>query len=702
MSETSRVAVLIPVFQAQDELEQTLKSLRNSSIPATVFVVDDGSSPPIAIPADDTLPVVRLLRLPRNQGIVGALNAGIEAARQEGFEFIARLDAGDFATPNRLALQISWLEAHPRCMLVGSDAEVRDEEGAYCFTIQPPRNPVMLAQALHERAWLLHPSVMFRASVFDELGLYSNTYEAAEDYELFLRIARRHEIGVIPEPLLIYVLRSGSISARKSRIQMISRLRIQRNYFDWWNWHHYYGMLRTCGSLLMPRWVKHPLKTRFLYSRLPGVTSSNGKYTEMKTGRDDMGKVETRSEAPALMANYFGETAPGADRGDRMKVLFVITESEKGGAQVHVLDLVSGCREYCEVALATGDTGYLTRESEAAGIPTYVVPGLVRSPSFRRDFQALRELMALIRQLRPDVVHAHTYKAGLLARVASFLCGVPAVYTAHTWCFQPGTGAWWKRVGLVGEWLTSRLSYRIITVSEANKAMAVSFRVASGKRIETVHNGVRDLDLRARPETNPCTIIMVARFVIQKDQTSLVNALAQVKGDWRLRFVGDGPTREDVRELVRKHGLEDRVEFLGERNDVPELLAGACVFALVTHMEGLPLGILEGMRAGLPVIASDVGGVRESIDDGRTGFVIPHGDNETLLKRLEVLIGDAEVRRQMGAAGRQKFENQFGYGAMLEKTMNIYRAACRDRAPSQRPPTRLVPVATSEASERRG
>jgi glycosyltransferase involved in cell wall biosynthesis len=264
-----RVATLIPVFQAQKEFERTLESLRNSSIRTTIFVVDDGSLPPIEIPRDDPQLEMHLIRLPRNQGIVAALNAGITAAIGQGYEYIARIDAGDFAAPNRLALQVAWLDAHPRCMLVGCDAEVRNEDGSYCFTIQPPRNPALLARSLHERAWLLHPSVMFRASVFMEVGLYSSAYEAAEDYELFLRIAQKYEIGVVPEPLLIYVLHDGSISARKARVQAISRLRIQLNYFQWRSWLHFYGLFRTFCVLLMPGWAKHSLKMRFLYSRLP-------------------------------------------------------------------------------------------------------------------------------------------------------------------------------------------------------------------------------------------------------------------------------------------------------------------------------------------------------------------------------------------------------------------------------------------------
>jgi glycosyltransferase involved in cell wall biosynthesis len=198
-----------------------------------------------------------------------------------------------------------------------------------------------------------------------------------------------------------------------------------------------------------------------------------------------------------------------------VKVLMLITESEKGGAQVHVRDLISGCREYCEVALATGDLGYLTQQSEAAGIDTYIVPGLVRSVSIYRDVQALLGIIRLIRRLRPDVVHAHTYKAGLLGRLASLLCRVPAVYTAHTWCFQPGTGVWWKKIGLLGEWLSAWFSFRIITVSEAHKVLALSFKVGSERTIQTIHNGVSDVEIRAHPEERPACIVMVARFVIQ-------------------------------------------------------------------------------------------------------------------------------------------------------------------------------------------
>src|ERR1044071_166014 len=157
-SRAGRVAVLMPVYQAQQDFEATMRNLACSTIPATVVVVDDGSTPPLRVPDYGPRLRTHLVRLPRNEGIVGALNAGLLEAIGAGYEFIARLDAGDFTSPDRLAKQVAYLESHPHCMLVGSDAKVRDEDGSYCYLIKPPRDPRLLARAMHERAWLLHSS----------------------------------------------------------------------------------------------------------------------------------------------------------------------------------------------------------------------------------------------------------------------------------------------------------------------------------------------------------------------------------------------------------------------------------------------------------------------------------------------------------------------------------------------------------------
>jgi GT2 family glycosyltransferase len=231
--------------------------------------VDDGSRPPLRVPDSTPRMEIRLIRLPQNQGIVRALNAGMKAALAAGFEFIARIDAGDFSSPDRLEKQVAYLDTHPQCMLVGSDVQICDEDGTYYFTIQPQRNPRALRAALHERAWLVHSSVMYRASVLRQVGLYTDVYKAAEDYEMYLRIASDHEVGIVPETLVTSVIRKAGISMKNTRTQAISRLRIQLRYFQWTQWRSYLGAFSTIATLVMPGWLKLAFKTTFLYSRVP-------------------------------------------------------------------------------------------------------------------------------------------------------------------------------------------------------------------------------------------------------------------------------------------------------------------------------------------------------------------------------------------------------------------------------------------------
>jgi glycosyltransferase involved in cell wall biosynthesis len=124
--------------------------------------------------------------------------------------------------------------------------------------------------------------------------------------------------------------------------------------------------------------------------------------------------------------------------------------------------------------------------------------------------------------------------------------------------------------------------------------------------------------------------------------------------------------------------MTDRVEFLGNRSDVAEILSGAHIFALATHWEGLPISILEAMRAGLPVVASDVGGVREEVVEGETGFLVPRGDVRAASDRLGLLLADPTLRERMGSAGRRRYEDIFSLGRMLKKTLEVYRDALGD------------------------
>jgi glycosyltransferase involved in cell wall biosynthesis len=269
-------------------------------------------------------------------------------------------------------------------------------------------------------------------------------------------------------------------------------------------------------------------------------------------------------------------------------------------------------------------------------------------------------------------------KAGVLARLVGRRLGIPVVFTAHGWAFTPGVPTFRAVVYRRIERSVGHLADRIITVSEFDRRLALEARVADESRLVTVHNGVADVpaDLRANPARNPPRLVMIARFDPQKDHATLLHALAGLQDqDWELELIGDGQLRRRSERLVARLGMGDRVHFTGERIEVDQLLAKAQISLLVTNWEGFPQTILESMRAGLPVVASLVGGIAESVRDEETGYLVPRGAVAVLRDRIRRLVTNPSLRAQMGSAGRIRYERQFTLGHTVTKTLDVYRGA---------------------------
>ena len=365
-----------------------------------------------------------------------------------------------------------------------------------------------------------------------------------------------------------------------------------------------------------------------------------------------------------------------------MKILYVITRSDViGGASVHLLDLATGVTlKGHEVVVAAGvkqgeSSGIFFDRASDLGITCLKVHNLIREISPVKDVMCFFELRKLIAKLRPDIVHVHSSKAGIVGRLAARSLSIPVIFTAHGWAFTEGVSSRKRKLYIWLERKLSRFSSKTITVSEYDRNLALAHMVGNESLLVTVHNGMPDVDVRQNALLSQETInlIMVARFEKPKNQRALLESLASLNSSgWHLELVGDGPELEGCRQLARQLNIQDSVSFSGACSDVAQRLARADIFVLISDWEGLPLTILEAMRAGMPVIASDVGGVSESVEHNVNGYLVPRDSQVRLCEALLSLIESEELRRAMGREARRKFEDGFTFDLMLNRTLNIY------------------------------
>ena len=268
------------------------------------------------------------------------------------------------------------------------------------------------------------------------------------------------------------------------------------------------------------------------------------------------------------------------------------------------------------------------------------------------------------------------------------------VVTAHGWSVTNKVGAWQGRVYAQIERAAAKYTARIIDVCDSERRLALAHGIGSAEQHVVVHNGIRDVAgngardgesaavVRGRgangfgigPVLGP-VLIMTARMERPKDHAGLLRALAKLKHrEWRLDLIGDGPLEESIRALAAELGLQGRVRFLGSVPNPEFYLQSADIFVLWSRFEGFPLTVLEAMRAGLPVVASDVGGISEAVQQGRTGLVISEAAD--LPRALEWLLRDRALRLEMGARGRARYEALFTFERMLERTVEVYEQAC--------------------------
>jgi glycosyltransferase involved in cell wall biosynthesis len=351
------------------------------------------------------------------------------------------------------------------------------------------------------------------------------------------------------------------------------------------------------------------------------------------------------------------------------RLLVIVTLAEAGGAQTFAATLVAGLRERYEVEVAAHGPGALADACRAIGVPFHHVRHLVRDPHPFHDAAAIRELRALARGIAPGLVQINSSKAGVLARLALAGLGTRTVFTAHGWAFS-GRGGPAGALYTASEQAVAPLTDAIVCVSSHDLQLARERGISPRGDLYVIHNGV-DAPESAPPRRPPERRLVLgctARLAPPKDLITLLDALAQPGCEaWELRVFGEGPDREAIERHRDELGLSDRVQLLGHRSDVPEQLADCDAFALITDWEGLPYSILEAMAAGLPVLATRVGGIPDLVVPGSTGELVPARDAAATAHVLASWAADPAALLTLGQAAHARARASFSRERMIER-----------------------------------
>lgn len=378
-----------------------------------------------------------------------------------------------------------------------------------------------------------------------------------------------------------------------------------------------------------------------------------------------------------------------------MRVATVITRLNIGGASPPVISLVVGLRERGhESILAVGSPepseGTVEAEAAKAGARIVKIPELRRNPHLVRDTRALRKLIALFREFRPDVVATHMSKAGALGRVAARLTGVPVVvHTYHGKGFDVFRPGWRRSSALWTERVLARLATGNIVVSAKQQEEFLRLRVAPRHRLRVIRYGL-DLDpfLAASRTVGPLRrelgfgddivlVGVVARVVAIKGHDVFLRAAARMReacANVRFLVVGDGPFRPSCETLTQDLGLNGSVRFLGWRRDIPDVLSALDLVVLPTVMdfEGTPVALIEALAAGRAVVATDVGGVAEVVRPGHTGLLVPPNDAAALADAMQRLLADPALRAAFGREGQLLVCDRHPRNRMVSETEKYY------------------------------
>lgn len=646
MAATPQISVLMSVYNGERFLTAAMESILTQTFRDFEFIIiNDGSTDAsAAIIAGFDDPRIRVVTQ-KNQGLVMALNTGVEQARGS---YIARMDADDLAAPERLAAQLEYLEAHPDCSLLATRVAIIDDAGlpqpdwaedAACLT------PAQIRAYLPTSNCLAHPSIMAPATVLKAYRYRPIT--GSEDYDLWLRLAADGKmIAKLNRPLLSYRLHDASVTQTANQRSVTRKLLAVKRYF---------------------------LAYRLARGKLNAFDRSVVRSVAGMVGGVASRRLKQVAAVPVAAMERTTLRVPVVAASHKPAIAFVVPWLTTGGADKVILDLVRGLSQYQAHILTTERHAqpWTDRFTAAGAVVTHVADHV----RLRRNFAPF--VAGYMARNRVEAIIISNSMVGYQAAplIKRRQAQTKIIDILH------GQG------GRIDDGSAPRFSYPYrgfldhrVTVTDYLRHYMEHTYGLPADGFTCIHNGIDLAPLADLARTTyrtklklPSGSVVVAWVGRLSDEKKpllalqMAAAVLKTHPDCHFVMAGDGPQRDGVRDYVDRHRLGRNVHLLGTIDDPETLIAGSDIVLMTSEMEGYSLVLVEAQALGIPVVASDVGGNGEVVQDGRTGRLFAYGPAAVAsgAAALERLIADPALRHRYAAAAG-KTAPRFAIRTMIE------------------------------------
>ncbi len=371
----------------------------------------------------------------------------------------------------------------------------------------------------------------------------------------------------------------------------------------------------------------------------------------------------------------------------KTKILYVITKSNWGGAQKYLFELATTLpKGKFDVAVVVGGNGTLAKKLNDNGIRVINLENLEKKITISKELSVLIDLVKIFKKERPAIVHLNSSKIGglgaLAGRIYNFLqllttnysLQTKIIFTAHGFAFNEDKPKIIKIFLFILNYITILLCHKTIVINqkELNQIRKLPF---ISKKLELIYLGIGEINtLKVNKDlSGPISIGTISELTKNKGLEYAIEAVARLKNrNINFTILGEGEERSKLAALIRELGLTDIVQLLGFKENASSYLSLFDIFTLTSLKEGMPYAILEAGQVGLPVIASNVGGISEMIEDGISGIIVEPKNVEQIVSALILLIENKKKREELGANLKKTVAKKFSLKKMLDKTKELY------------------------------